>query len=538
MTSDHLIILGGIGLFLFGMSTLTDGLKGLANAPLRRMLARFTKTPLSGAVTGALTTAVIQSSSATTVTAVGFVGAGLLTFSQALGIIFGANVGTTLKGWVIALFGFKFELGVAAMPLLFVGVLASLLLSGRVAQTGRALAGFSLLFIGLGMMQDGVSGFEGQITPSDFPDDSLLGRLQLVALGIVMTVVTQSSSVGVAAALVALNAGAINFPQAAAMVIGMDVGTTVTAAMATLGGSQAMRQTGFAHVIYNLITGLAAFLLLDVFQAALSGWIEAGEKEFALVAFHSGFNFLGVVFVLPFAGAFARMIQRLFPDDEAVIAGAPDQRLLSDPSAAIDAAAGATRGLATALFSALHSGMSRETPSAARLAARARRAAAPLEDVGAYLARIKPAEGAAVQENRHRSLLHAVDHLGRLGTRFGQTERVDTMATDPRLLRLSHLLGQLAGELTEDADLKRLESRLDRLRRILRQRRSVFRDRHLARVSQGRLDAELAYDQMDSMRWLHRVCYHLWRIVHHLERAQFPSKPAPEETLILPEDED
>ena len=169
MTSDHLLILGGIGLFLFGMSALTDGLKGLASAPLRRMLARFTRTPLSGAATGAVATAVIQSSSATTVTAVGFVGAGLLTFSQALGIIFGANLGTTLKGWVIALFGFKVELGLLAMPLLFAGVMLSLLLPGRAAQVGRALAGFSLLFIGLGVMQDGVGAFEGRSPPATSP---------------------------------------------------------------------------------------------------------------------------------------------------------------------------------------------------------------------------------------------------------------------------------------------------------------------------------------------------------------------------------
>jgi len=538
ISPDFLIVLGGVGLFLFGMTTLTDGLRSLANAPARRALARFTRTPLSGAVTGALTTAVIQSSSATTVTAVGFVGAGLLTFPQALGVIFGANFGTTLKGWIIALFGFRFELGVAAMPLLFVGVMASLLLKGKAAEIGRAVAGFSLLFIGLGMMQEGAAAFEGRFDPSDLPGDSWLGRAQLVGIGVAMTIITQSSSVGVAAALVALNAGAISFAQAAAMVIGMDVGTTFTAAMAALGGSSAMRQTGWAHVIYNVITGVAAFLLLDVYQAALRGWVEGGEKEFALVAFHSSFNFLGVVAVLPFADAFARLIQRLIPDHGAVIRGAPDERLLADPSAALDAATGALRGVAAALFAGLTNALGQPVPSAARLEARARRAQAPLEDLSAYVARIKPKNSGATQEQRLRRLLHVIDHLDRLEARFGQNQQVETMASDPRLLRLSRIMGRMAGEMTEEADLARLAQRLDRLHRILNRQRDGFRERRVARVSQGLLDAELAYDQMDAMRWLHRVCYHLWRIAHHLDGARFSSEPNADQRPVPGDDED
>lgn len=531
MSTDHLILLGGVGLFLFGMSTLTNGLKGLASAQVRRALARFTRTPLSGAVTGALTTAVIQSSSATTVTAVGFVGAGLLTFTQALGIIFGANIGTTVTGWMVALLGFKLHLGLAAMPLLLVGVLLSMFLRGRWAEIGRAVAGFSLVFIGIDAMQQGMAAFEGQVTPADFPGDSLLGRLQLVLIGVAITLVTQSSSAGVATALVALTAGAISFPQAAALVIGMDVGTTFTAALATVGGSRAMRQTGFAHVVYNLITGVSAFALLDVFQWALSGWVAAGEPQFALVAFHSSFNLLGVIAVLPFADAFARLIQRLFPDDEAVIRGAPDERLLSDAGAALDAATGALQSVAAALFAALSSAAAQPRPSAARLVARARRVSAPLEDLSVYLSRIKPAHGDAAQERRLQSLLHAVDHLDRMTARFRQAERIDTLGTDPRLRRLSRILGAMAGEMKDGADLALLAERMNRLRRMMRALRDPFRNRRLERVSRGALDAELAFDQMDAIRWLHRVAYHAWRIVHHLERAEPPVAPQPEPPL-------
>ena len=145
------------------------------------------------------------------------------------------------------------------------------------AHIGTALAGFSLLFVGIDMMQDGMGAFQGLVTPDRFPPDTLSGRLQLVLLGVLVTVVTQSSSAGVAAALAAIASGAITLPQAAAMVIGMDIGTTFTAALATVGGSTAARQTGFAHVIYNVLTGVMAFVLLGPFIALME--IVAGIRR-------------------------------------------------------------------------------------------------------------------------------------------------------------------------------------------------------------------------------------------------------------------
>jgi phosphate:Na+ symporter len=202
-------ILGGVGLFLLGMLVLTGGLRGLAGDALRRLLARFTRSPVSGAIAGAVTTAVIQSSSATTVTAVGFVGAGLLSFPQALGIVFGANIGTTVTGWLVAILGFKLELATIAPPLLVAGVLLRLFASGTARQAGWALAGFSLLFIGIDALQQGMGAFEGRVTPENFPEDSPSGRLRLVLIGVAITLVTQSSSAGVATAMVALGTGAI-----------------------------------------------------------------------------------------------------------------------------------------------------------------------------------------------------------------------------------------------------------------------------------------------------------------------------------------
>jgi phosphate:Na+ symporter len=178
MAADIMLALGGVGLFLIGMIMLTEGLRGLAGKALRDVLARFTENPFSGAVSGALTTAVVQSSSATTVTAVGFVSAGLLTFPEALGVIFGANIGTTVTGWIVAILGFKLHLGEIILPVVLIGALLKLFGSGRLNFLGTALAGFSLLFIGIDAMQGGLAALEGVVTPSDFPEDTLPGRLK------------------------------------------------------------------------------------------------------------------------------------------------------------------------------------------------------------------------------------------------------------------------------------------------------------------------------------------------------------------------
>ena len=328
---------GGLGLFLLGMSVMTDGLKSLADERLRSLLARSTKSPVSGVCTGAITTAILQSSSATTVAAVGFVHAGLLTFSEALGVIFGAYIGTTITGWLVALIGFKMQIGEVFLPLILFGVLLRLTGRKRARSFGTAVAGFGLIFVGISTLQSGMSGFEGIVTPDSFPPDTIAGRLLLMLIGAAITMVTQSSSAGVAAALTAVHAGTITLPQAAAMVIGMDVGTTVTAAIATIGGSTQARRTGFAHVIYNWLTAVGAFLILTPYLNLLDRMAPGTTPEFAIVGFHTLFNTLGVIAILPFTHAFARFIERLFPDRGNPLAKRLDSSLLESPDFALQA---------------------------------------------------------------------------------------------------------------------------------------------------------------------------------------------------------
>ncbi|MBN8180725.1 Na/Pi cotransporter family protein [Roseibium aggregatum] len=506
--------LGGVGLFLIGMLLLTDGLKALAAQRMRDVLSRFTSTPLSGAVTGALTTAVIQSSSATTVAAVGFVASGLLTFPQALGVIFGANVGTTLTGWLVAVLGFKLDLGQIALPFVFFGAIARLAFRGRIALAGQVLAGFCLIFIGIEHMKDGLDAFSGVVTPTDFPPDTLFGRLQLVLIGMLITVVTQSSSAGVATALAALGAGAINFPQAAALVIGMDVGTTFTAALATIGGGTMARRTGYAHVIYNVMTGVMAFFLLGPFQLVAGALTGNGDSQIALVAFHSFFNALGVVLVLPLARPFARLIEHLVPEKGSDLTSRLDPLVLRDPHAAASLAGQNVAHLETLIIERLRNRLGAKSSAYEEELDREDLAKA-IAETRTYLDKIiVPPNDMAFQEEL-KGLFHILDHLSRLLYRCDQQQRIDELSLDHRLKRLAGLLLGVTDISTRQKDAKTQEKTLDRLRLLMRRQRRLNRDRLIAMAAADAVPAETVWLKLDALRWLHRVSYHLWRIRLH-----------------------
>ncbi|WP_249690199.1 Na/Pi symporter [Stappia sp. WLB 29] len=525
MIANGLLALGGVGLFLTGMVVLTDGLRTLAGGSLRRTLARLTGSPASGVMAGAACTAVLQSSSATTVTAVGFVGAGLMSFPQALGIVLGANIGTTAKGWIVALVGFKLDLGMVALPLLLAGVLLRLLARGRVAQAGWALTGFSLLFLGVDALKDGLAAFEGVVTPDSFPGDSLAGRLQLIGIGIAVTLVTQSSSAGVVMALAALAAGSITLPQAAALVIGMDIGTTATALLASLGGSVAMRRTGIAHVVYNLMTAVIAFLLLTPF-AMLAERVGggAGDAQLALVAFHTGFNVLGVLAILPFTASFTRLIERLIPDRQPAGAGRLDPALLTEPAAALDAAGVTARELAARLFLVVADKLEADEPGAGN--GRLDEVAAGISSLRLYVDGLRTDRSDRAAHSRNLSLRHALDHLSRLSARAAQDARIAGLHDDARLGRRVHLLaglsrqaaGQLAGTGAE-AGRRPPEARLARFQHELRKQADRLRAGAIDAAATREIDAETALARLDGQRWLARVAHHQWRIVRHLARV-------------------
>lgn len=411
--SEILNTLGGIGLFLLGMKIMTEALREAAGAKLRLLLARFTTTPLRGVASGAVVTAVIQSSSATTVMTVGFVGAGLISFPQALGVIYGANIGTTITGWIVSLVGFKLQLGAVAMGLLFVASLTLLLSQGRAARTGRIVAGFCLLFIGLDVMQAGMSGAADWITPERTPGTGIAGMLAMAALGLAITVVMQSSSAAIAVILVLLGSGALPLIQAAAAVIGMNLGTTFTALIAAIGGSRSMQQTSIANLLFNLGTMMIAFPLLLVIAAPLEGLVARTGADTALVLFHTGFNVLGTLAFLPVTHRFATLVAKLWPDLSGHAVPELDHRLLADEGAAMEVAHRTVTWAAHEIFSAYALALG-PAGDLRHLSALELRVTMPLADLKEYMAKIviprdKPTDAAAFA-----ALMHQADHLERL----------------------------------------------------------------------------------------------------------------------------
>jgi len=503
-------------MFLLGMMVLTDGLRDLAGVSLHRFLRTYTKSPYSGAFAGALTTAALQSSSATTVATVGFVGAGLITFSQALGVIFGANLGTTVTGWLVALVGFKLQLGLALMPLTLVGVLLKMFAGGWLKNFGWTLAGFSLLFVGIASLQQGMVAFEGIVTPSGLPSDSILGRLQLVGIGVIVTLITQSSSAGIATALVAIAGNAISFPQAAAMVIGMDVGTTFTAAFASLGGAVGTRRTGYAHVIYNIMIGSVAFVLLYPLEWGISSWQASGhvfDPQIGLVAFHTAFNLLGLCIVIGFTPWFARLVIWLVPDRGPALTSKLDDRLLGHASAATYAAEASVAAITHAMFDVVAKLLVHGPDHGTKMTLQA--VADALRDARVYSQNIQTTQTDAPTHMRHMAVIHSLDHLSRLHHRCGQEERISVLADDPELSPIAREIAETVRSYRDGHETGDVESRIKNIRQGLESTGQVLREATIDRAGQGATDTDTALLRLDAIRWLRRVCYHAWRLMLH-----------------------
>lgn len=296
---------GGVGLFLLGMELMTDGLKLSAGKSLQRVLKRSTKTPLRGVLSGALITSLVQSSSAVTVATIGFVNAGLMKLKHAIRVAYGSNLGTTMTGWLVAIIGFSVNLKAFALPAIGVGMLMTLLIKhGRYPAVGKVIAGFGLFFLGIDLMKGGFEGLEGAISLEAIEEGGLVSLVIFSGVGFVMTLIMQSSSAAIAMTLTAAAGGVIALPSAACMVIGANVGTTSTAAIAAIGATPNARRMAAGHVIFNVVTGFAALLILPLLLVAIESFqsvsgMESGPATF-LALFHTAFNMLGVALMWPF----------------------------------------------------------------------------------------------------------------------------------------------------------------------------------------------------------------------------------------------
>ena len=515
--------LGGLGLFLLGMIIMTDSLRNLAGDAMRKLLLRFTHTPLSGAVTGAVTTAILQSSSATTVAAVGLVGAGLMGFAEALGIIFGANIGTTITGWFVVLLGFKLQIGSILMPLILVGALLRLFTKGRWASIGMAIAGFGLIFVGIYLIQQGMVDLQKIVTPEHFPADTFSGRVQLLLMGILFSAVTQSSSAGVAVTLTALYAGAINFPQAAALVIGMDVGTTVTAALATIGGTVGSRRTGISHVIYNLFTGTGALFLITpyvLFWQWLAPDVFKNNAEIVLIVFHTSFNTLGVIIVLQFSHKFARMMERLIPETEPAYTRSLDKALLHDPVLALTAAQSTLKYEAIALLRHVVFLLGDMTKGRESNLLELKY---ELIKTQSYIDNIDMSDSKDKHREHFINIFHAMDHIQRLHDRCHEdADRVTDLKyiedTESDRKNVATVFIDVITDLKNNDFLAAAE-RTNELTANITSRAHELRNSIMENVADNRISVARGNVSLDAVRWLDRISGHVARLSHYLANA-------------------
>lgn len=318
---DHWQFLAGLGIFLFGMHELEASLQVLGGKAFRGFLRNSTKKPLYAVFTGAFSTAVLQSSSVVTLMLLAFVGAGIISFQNSIGVVLGANLGTTFTGWLVAIFGFSFKIEAFSLPLIAVGSLGRAFTSGneKLLHTFQILVGFGFLFFGLDFMKSSIDELATQMDLSKFIN---YGNFVFLLIGLIFTAIVQSSSATIVIALSMLNAGVIPFVAAGSLIIGANLGTTVTIIIGSLGkGIVAKKRVAFAHLFFNIITAAVAFPILNVMVWFIQDILDVNNPLYALTAFHTIFNMIGVLLFLPFLKPFAQTLERLVKDKKVTIAG-------------------------------------------------------------------------------------------------------------------------------------------------------------------------------------------------------------------------
>ncbi len=309
-------ISAGVSIFLFGMLAMEEGFKALTGGVLEGLLKRTTDRFWKSLCFGVVTTTIMQSSSLVSVVAISFLSAGMIGLAAGIGIIFGANLGTTTGAWLVAGFGLKVSISAYAMPLLVFGVVLVLQRSRTLRGIGYVLAGLGFLFLGIHFMKEGFEAFKDQVDLSAYEVPGFRGLVTYVAVGIAATVIMQSSHATLVLTLTALASGQIGYENALALAIGSNVGTTVTAILGSLSANIDGKRLAVAHLVFNVITGLIAIAFIGQFVAAVSVLsaalgIDAEDFSLQLAVFHSLFNLVGLLVMLPFTAGLVRLLERV-----------------------------------------------------------------------------------------------------------------------------------------------------------------------------------------------------------------------------------
>jgi len=327
---EFIIIIGALGFFIFGMKVMSDGIQKVAGSRMRKILSSMTSNRFLGITTGFLITALLQSSSATTVMIVSFVNAGLLTLVESIGVIMGANIGTTITAWLISILGFKVKISSIALPIIAVGFPMMFSSKANIRSWAEVFIGFALLFMGLDELKHSVPDLkqnpEFLSFLSDYADMGYFSTIIFIGVGTILTLVVQSSSAAMALTLVMCYEGYIPFELSAAMVLGENIGTTITANLAALVGNVHAKRAARAHFIFNVFGVIWMIILFPIFIINIDAYMSSsmglspinvvGESvaiPIGLSIFHTTFNILNVLLLVGFVPLISRIVVKMQP---------------------------------------------------------------------------------------------------------------------------------------------------------------------------------------------------------------------------------
>jgi len=545
-------IAAGVAIFLMGMLSLESGFSTFSGSTLERFLRHSTDRMWKSLLFGFSATTLMQSSSLVTLISISFLSAGLLGLSQGIGVIFGANLGSTTGAWLVAGFGLNVNLAAWAMPVLIFGVLFQFAGGSALKGLGKVLAGLGLLLLGIHYMKEGFETFGQHIDLAAYAVPGLKGLLVFTLIGIAATVLMQSSHATLVLTITALAAQQITYDNALALSIGANVGTTITAMLGAIGANVQGRRLAAAHVIFNVSTGLLALALIGPLVLTVehvSAWmgIAADNHTLKLALFHTLFNLIGIALMLPLTGALVRGLERLIAEkiDSTPKTHFINPAMLNAPEAAIEA----TRRELLALFENVSEVMVRGLGAAPQVLERpsgntsAIPLGQPVDIDPLYRQRIKPLYGelldflARVQSSETHA--HSVFTLRRAGQRLIEALKdlkhmqknmqrfINSSAPQPReqyreirsnLLSLLQTLYQLS---RDDSD---AEARLEALRQRAESFNRMAGDELDNLIRERRLNTETASSLMNDQAYAHDIALNL------IEMVETILKPLPKQT--------
>lgn len=558
--SISITIFGGLGLFLFGMKIMSESLQMAAGERMKSILSTVTNRRIAGVFTGFFITSIIQSSSATTVMLVSFVSAGLITLQQSVGIIFGANIGTTVTGWLVAIFGFKVKIAIFALPAIGLGFFIRFMNNEKLQQYGEVLLGFGVLFLGLDVMSGAVKDLRGSEGVMNFmagyTADGIPSMLLVVAIGTAVTMLLQSSSATMAMTMTLAVHGLIDFQTACALVLGENVGTTITANIAAIGASGEAKRAARVHLLFNLLgivwmTAFFHWLFVPMVDYIVPGdpYAADGAARSAAIAshlagFHTMFNITNTIIFFPFGGVLVTLASRMVPksreaDPDAFHLKYISTSLVSTPSININQARLEIRHMAQLVLDmfdmvmdVFHKPSDKLGPVVEEVGRKENVVDRLEKDISDFLVRVSQQNLSQEQSQSISAMLHMVNELERMGDHCESILRYTRRKYDGGLEFTEQAMteiDEIAGKVREFLVLLRdnlmadrpdvlprarvLEDRIDELRRDLKKG-------HVQRLNQGLCDVPSGLIFIDMLTSFEKIGDHAFNVAEGIAGAR------------------